>query len=328
MTNLSQGFLRGYPMRLETNASLIDLRSTLSTIKPDKKNQKTGWGAVTDGSQQLNQPDVTPSVTAPVILPEEQGRHPERLLARLFWFRMNRTLRRARGTGSDPATYYDLQAIDVVISPVEGAADTYTVVVSTWDDAEITKQAVSALKSAVGAIDDKATLISDTSVLDLITPDFFLWLLFRFFHDKKITSEIELDAMRQATSMGALRRTTVMAQGLDLSRSELLALVADENVSFGPLKLALIHDGLDVNIDFELRIDGAFSVTTGATFYTDDVDRNKFDERLREFFDAAYVVIPELKDAYQRDKKWNLTDRSDFRAQCRAELARRSVPRP
>lgn len=327
MTNFSQGVLRGYPMRLETTASLNELRSRFANLHPNKIDQKSGWGALTDGIDLLNQPDVTPSVTAPVIFPEEQGRHPERLVARLFWFRLNRVLRRVRETGTDSSGYHDLQSIDVVISPIDGTPGSYTIVVSTWDDTEITKHVIAALKGAVGAIDDKAILTSDTSVLDLITPDFFLWLLFRFFHANQITPEIELDAMRQATTTGSLRRTTVTAQGLDLSRSELLALIADEDVSFGPVKLALIHKGLEVNVDFELRIDGAFSVTTGSTFYSDDVARTKLDERLRAFFDTAYVVIPELKDAYQADKDWNSIGRVRFRDELRAELARRSVPR-
>ena len=47
--------------------------------------------------------------------------------------------------------------------------------------------------------------------------------------------------------------------------------------------------------------------------------------QFRELFQAAHVVMLELKDAHESDRKWNTNDRAWPRAERRAEIARRSV---
>jgi len=326
--SLTQRFLRATPMRLDTTATLdeIEAQMTLPISAPQAQIQKTGWGSFLDGDNILNLPNFTPTVHPPVRFTAVRE-EPETLAARYYYFKRNPTLRKLEPANADPSSYHVLKAIDVLISPIPDAENSFTVLVASWDRDETT-YASNALKSLVGLLDQDVILHADTSILDFIDDDFFLWLVARSLQNVEITEDMSLDGIRRMDTKDALHHTVNMGAGIDATRGELLYLVAQDQVSFGPGRLNVAHDRLGINLDFELKVNGGFSITMKTTEFTaiDEEDEHlaELERRLRAFQQAAHVVIPELKETWQRDSVWRTSGRAEFREDCRAETNRRT----
>jgi len=313
-------------MRLDTTATLDQIRQkmTADTFKPSASTQRPGWGSYLEGDEILNIPNFTPEVHPPILMSAERE-EPETLAARFYYFRRQPLLRRMEPVNADPARYHVLKAVDVLISPVPDAENSFTVLVASWDRDETTLASIG-LRNLINSLDDAAILYADTSVLDLIDDDFFLWLVRRAFYEPIITEDMELDGIRHMDTKDSLNHTVNMGAGIDSTRGELLYLVAQESVHFGPGKLNIAHDRIGLNVDLELRVDGGFSVTMKSTVLLgDDDDKlSELEKRIRAFQQSAHIVIPELKTAYQRDRAWHEAGRAEFRESCRAETNRRT----
>jgi hypothetical protein len=327
--SLTQRFLRATPMRLETTLSLVQIQRRMSQedAHPHKEGLVSGWGSYDDGDEILGLPNFTPRVSGPIIWPSGED-EPETLVARFYYYNRNAALKRFSSARDDPAQYHLLAGVDVLLSPIDGAQGSYTVLISSWDSNEVTFVS-DALELLIRGMDDASILVRDSSVLHLIDPDFFLWLIRREFYEPQLTEDMALDGVRHVDARDALRHTVAMGSGLDSTRGELLYLVSQETVTFGPGKFVIAHDRAHMNVDLELKVDGSFAVIMGSTTFDvsdeETAQLDDFQRRIRAFQYSAHVIIPELKECYQRDVYWQTHGRNEFRRICREETNRRTT---
>lgn len=330
MSTLTRGSLRATPFTLTTSLTLDEMSSALSSVRPNRDTVSRGWGSIEDDDDLIGIPNTQPPATAPTIVDAVEGRHPTTLAARLYWYRLNRKLRLAVGTAADAALYHDLAAADVLISAIDQAQGTYLVIASTTTPAELQGEIVPALTSALGRADEKLLVQTATSPLDLENADFFLWLLHRTMDDEKLTADLTLVDMQSIRTRDPLRHATSMSEGLDPSRMELLALVAGQDVSFGPAKFSIHHDKIGLDTTLELYVTGAFAIVFQATHYrlAEGEQIDAVAQRLNMVFDVAHTLIPTLRQRYTDDTAWALHERAEFRDACRELIAQRSAENP
>lgn len=320
--SLTQRFLRATPMRVDTTANLAQIKAAIDAANPKVDNLKPGWGSIEDGDEIIGSVNFTPT-THDAISWDGTDEIPESLGARLYYYKRDATLRRLAPTGASPGAYHVLKAVDVVIVPVPDLPGTYTVLAATWDVDEF-DLVLDQMKGIVASLDDRATWTADSSVLDLETDDFFLWLLYRGLQATQITSDIKLNKLRNLDAKDRLSHTINLGEGIDSSRGETLYLAGAPGVKFGPSRMLLTHSRLQLNVDLELKIKGAFSITMKYTtvHYEEGETVDDVILRLRAFQQVANVVVPELRAAYQGDAHWIDGYRDEFRAMCRAETHR------
>jgi hypothetical protein len=152
--------------------------------------------------------------------------------------------------------------------------------------------------------------VTSDSALALTDSDFFRWLLYRGHHDPQLTKHIEVTVVRDISGQDFRQRPTNVSRGADLDRPELLALVMAAQVEFGPIKVAVRDDELELEVEFELRNDGGFSVIMLRSEYDEDPPRDE--KGLRIVTDLAFKVVPEIRSAWNADKKWRDEHRDAF----------------
>lgn len=322
MPYLTNHFLRVRPYRINTVASIADIATAMATIKPDANILSRGWGNVHDDDAPINRVQGQPPAADPTITPAEAGRYPDTLMARLYWYVIDPSARRMLGTSVPKERYHKLQAVDVLLSKIDGSTD-LTLLVSTLDKREVNAQVLPALTQVLQGLDPKAVFITTTSVLDLGDKDFFLWFVARHLDGLGIGSGMVLADMATVQVQDLLKHQTSIARGVDSTRLELLACLADPNKVFGPCRVAIQLPAFDAHLDFTLELDGAFNVQVKETSYSTDPLIPREQQRILAVLDIANTAIPRLKDLYQADNAWRPQGRDDFRNRQRNDLESR-----
>jgi len=347
MPNLSSGFLRARPMRINTNASLQKIGEALDRTRPKLAQLSRGWGSIHDDVNVLNLPDVAPTPGDAAVLPEENRGDPtlvlpphhadgvalprptepaqlhQTLVARLYWWERDTSLRRVLGDQVSPTRWHRLKAADIMLTPISGSSD-LNLLVSTWNEAEISSQVLPALNVALQRVDGAATIDTTTSELNLVSDDFFLWLLHRHLNQLPLTGDLVIEDMRSIYVQDPLDHGNYLWRGVDTTRLELVGHIAEQKI-FGPARVAIRSDLLEGLYDFDLKVTGEFGVHGDETQYFGSDSLSREQERLRVVRDLADVVIPNLKAAYSADRAWNNSIRETYRQAQAAELRRRAA---
>ncbi|WP_188674710.1 hypothetical protein [Subtercola lobariae] len=314
-------------MRITSTATLAQIQVALAATRPDLQTVTRGWGSIYDDDSLVGTINAIAPAHDGVILPVIQGslgplttfiRAPETLAARLYWYKPDPTARRLLPAGTPKPKYYKLQAADILINQIDGSPD-FTLVVTTTDWRDTNFQIIPALESALRGIDSAATISTVSSVLDLGTPDFFLWLVHMHLDGLPITPDLSIDNMYKVSAQDSLDHETSIARGVTAGRLELLSLLADPNKSFGPAQVIISSALLEAHIGFDLELDGSFQVQGQQTHYSDNVIRSKLEEQLLITQDLTQTIIPSMKQAYQSDVGWHSADRVAYRNARKAE---------
>jgi hypothetical protein len=351
MPNLSTRFLRVTPKRIATSATIAQILAAMTAKKPNLATFSGGWGSVYDDPDLIGargtqppaaDPEVLPAMTRGVpanqALPNPGATRvpaatppapaaalpaiPQTLAARLYWYKQDNRLRRESSATADPKFFYRLRAVDVLISPIDGSTD-LSLMISSWNDDEVDFRVIKQLDILLRAVDSAST-IGSPAVIDLIDPDFFLWLTQRHLRAIAITPDLSIETMHSVIVRSVLDHGSYLWKGVDLTRLDLIAHLADRTKSFGPARIAIRSRTLESVYDFDLQLPGAFNVLVDSTVRWDDAQLDKLSERIRIVQDLANIVIPALKDQYMADAAWNTSGRDAYRTSMKATLLTRA----
>lgn len=310
MANFTSGHLSVWVASIKTSASLQQLQQAMLQQRPDHSITKPGWSSIHDDTALLNTISPPPQLSDPVVEDATQA-YPERLLGRLYFWAADSGVRRALGTTATPQQTHRLRAVDFMLSRVD--SDTLMAVISTrnWHEQQAVKPPLEAL---VRAVDNQGLVQMDSSPMDLNDNDIFMWLLYRSASNRQLTTGIELDKIREITSQDVLSRGANLSHGVDLSRRELLALVTNNAIRFGPAKIAVKYNDTNAYLDFELFKDGGFALNAKGSQYAAVMSRAVIGPRAMQ--DLVFGVIPMLHDAFTFDATWASADREAFLDTC------------
>lgn len=311
MANFTSGHLSVWVASIKTNVTLQQLQHEMTQQRPSHAAMQPGWSSIYDDTALLNTISPPPQLSTPQVDPPSGNLYPERLLGRLYFWAADPGMRRALGTTATPQQTHRLRAVDFMFSRVD--ADTLMVVISTrnWIEQQTVKPA---LESLVLAIDNSALVQMDSSPLDLIDSDIFMWLLHRSAANPQVATGLKLDKIREITSQDVLSRGANLSHGVDLSRRELLALITNDSIRFGPAKLVVIYDETNAYLDFELFKEGGFSVNAKGSQYAAVMSRAVIGPQAMQ--DLAFGVVPLLREAFTFDRTWAASDKATFLDSC------------
>lgn len=306
MPNLSKRFLRGCPMRMTTTATLQQVQAALSA-RPSLATLRGGWGSIEEDPELLSSINAQPPATDPQILPAIQGRRPEVLAARLYWYRPLDT----KTPGAAPQSLLD--GTDILIGE-DGSGD-YLLFVATHTERHITQSVVPELRRAISAVDPGVAISTVTSAVNFDTPDFFRWLVRQSFRKKPVIGAgIEVDAIEQVSCFDPMSYETKVGRGANADRLELIAMLANATKVFGPAKFTITAKVVNAAFELELAQDGSFDITVPSLKYPGAGFASVREMRVRAVTDLLYVLLPAMKAQYASDTGWTGgADREKFR---------------
>lgn len=309
-------------MTLRTTATLDDLFSVLTNVRYSGVAGARGWGSVKDGTDEL---------VGQVLRERPRGGRPEPVLggdlyprqlrARLYWEETDKTLERAAlGDPSNPVVSR-LRAADVTFA--EGDRDGELIgLLCERNPSRLRNTVVPEVTDLLRIVDRSATVAQDENFLEFGDDDFFRWLVYRYVHKRELDADLSLVEVRAIANQDVAYRPTNMSKGIDMDRPELLALLASNSNKFGPAKFIVWSENLGLEISLEATSSGQFSVFRGQSGYEleagDEMDHDEIGLRLLQ--DAAFNVLPDLKQIYNADSMWRDTEREKFRQEARDAL--------
>lgn len=307
MANFTSGHLSVWVASVKTSITLQQLRDEMVQQRPNHSSMQPGWSSIYDDTTLLNSISPPPQLSTPQVDASIDDLYPERLLSRLYFWAADPGVRRALGTTATPQQTHRLRAVDFMFSRED--ADTLMVVMSTrnWIEQQTVKPSLEAL---VLAVDNSALVQMDSSPLDLGDSDIFMWLLHRSAAKPQLADGLKLDKIREITSQDVLSRGANLSHGVDLSRRELLALITNDSIKFGPAKLAVMYDETNAYLDFELFRDGGFSVNAKASQYGAVMSRAVIGPHAMQ--DLVFGVVPMIRKAFAFDATWTSSDKARF----------------
>jgi len=125
-----------------------------------------------------------------------------------------------------------------------------------------------------------------------------------------LAPDFNLDAVKDLRAVDAQGRPTTTGAAVSLGRPENLTMLARSEVRFGPAVLAISDTALGLETEFTLRQDGSFMPALRATQYRQEM--GDVERRLRLVLDLAFLVIPQLRESYYADQRWNAATRDAF----------------
>ena len=311
MSDFTFGKLSVSVIRVETTADLSGIAAQMARNSPSYEGLIPGWGTIYDDEEGLGNFTGPPATGTPAV-DAEAGGWPSRLIGRLYYWTPDRTARRFVQSDA-PQASQRLRACDFLISRLSD--DALLVAMSSRNRGEQDRTFEPALRSLIKAVDPQAQVQMDSSPLDLNDPEIYMWMLYRLGANAQLGQGLELMSVREITSRDPLARGANLSQGVDLTRRELQALIANDSIVFGPAKVVLHHQGTDAAFDFEIFVDGGFTVHTTETHYRETMSRAVVG--WRAVGDLTYSVIPALREAYRADTtNWKNTSRAEFIEQC------------
>jgi hypothetical protein len=296
------------PVTIRTTASFEQLRVAANQLKPWTDPGGFGWGGVFDDPDPVGRTGNVAVTAGPAQVVEEAAFTPEHFRARVYWREVDKKVREALQQTSGPEILR-LQAADVLITTTSVTGE-YLCLLSLRNIKQINGYVVPALQELLATVDTSAIIDITDSALNLTNSDFFRWLLYRGLHDPELTKHLEVGIVRDISGQDFRARPTSVTRGADLDRPELLALIMADQVQFGPIKLAVYDSELQLDVEFELRDDGGFSVIMLRSEYDEDPPRDE--KGLRIVTDLAFKVVPEIRGAWNADTEWVSTNRDAF----------------
>lgn len=322
MPLLTKGAIGVTPILLKTSASLEDLRDAAIGQKPDSSELKPGWGSLGDNTAPIGGHDAAAPHAGSPVVQEADEYLPRRLELRGYWWSVDRTVLRYVGQDSQRKAM-QLTGVDLLISPSAIEEDEYLVLVSSRNPKEINGEIKSLLSQLAESVDRSAAVLLDTSPMDLVSEDFFLWLLYKTLESEVISSKTDTLTVREVRSVDRDIRETRLSQGVELDRPELLPLICKKNPAFGPIKLLIEHKEPQLMLDCEVDFRGAYSVIKKGTTLKqlpEDVESDYLNVLYALYY--AHVIYPELVYSWNGDIDWTQYKRDAFFSKCRSLLAK------
>ncbi len=324
MSTTTSGHVSVTPVMIETDVALADLVAAMSEdLYRPQQVPSSGWGSVEDPDEFVGKRlRYRPRPGRPTLVPGDE-RYPQRLRARYYWDRPDASLMRTLGAEADPLLTHTFQATDIHIAESDRPG-IYFGLIGVRSKRELHMYPAQGLRRLVESADQGASVSIDSTPYR-IEHDLFFWLIYRYSRDTQLATDLSLDIVRAVSAQDRLFRTASLSEGADLDRLELAAMVAAQR-TFGPVKLALFDNALGLSVEFELHVDGGFSVYVGRSEY-DDWDIPKHVKYLRLVDDVAFVVLPKLQASFSSDSAWRRGGRSDFVADAKAVLSNAAARR-
>ncbi|WP_236966932.1 hypothetical protein [Microbacterium aurantiacum] len=291
------------------------MQAQLAQAKPDLTAARRGWGSISEDPDILGSLMLQPPLTDPDLHPAVPGRRPEVLSARLYWFN---ALRSRVRHGVPVTPQYTLDATDILIS--EHGANEYLLVVASHNDGDIDNKVIPALKNAILSVDPNVSVASTTSPLHFDDPDFFLWLVNRWFASQPAGTGVDIDAFDHVMVRDPLRYQTAIAQGVQSDRPELLTLLAKPVTVFGPGRFSITSTTLGFGCELTLAVNGDFDIAARAISFAGGSFTSIPEMRLTAVTDLIYTVLPAMKKMYEGDLGWKQGgDRAAFRTKMKVD---------
>jgi hypothetical protein len=231
---------------------------------------------------------------------------PRRLRLRYYWDRLDKRLLRSVGDSASWDRLHTRQAIDVIIFDDETDSGR-SVLLSSRDHSVLTSAPFPALRALGG---EKSSLETE-AIAEGLDPDLFTWLLWRLQGSPDLGNDVTLESIREINSKDRQLRGARFTDDANIERIEMAALIAMGKMRFGPAKLAFGVADLNAVFDLELHPDGGFAVYR-SSYYEDLVlPDDLYGHQLVE--DMWSVVLPRVRDAYNRDSTWRRTGRDNLK---------------
>jgi hypothetical protein len=318
MPVVTHGRIGIVPIRLTTHLSLNAVLEKMRKRRPNGQLLKPGWGSLGDDVSLLGRSGApSPSAGKPVLTRADDRQLPSRIEARAYWWEVDRDVLGYVGA-QERRSAMRLMASDIFISRVSRSE--LLVLVSTRNQSQIREHLKPLLDDIVeGVRSDSGTVELDSSSMDLIDPNFFLWLIYKSQRSPAIDNDLTIADMGAAHSVDGMTRATQVSRGIDMDRGEVLALIMQPTIRFGPVKVVLSDAGHGVDIDCEIAYRGEFSIYKKDTGFFEPPE-----EVSEEYRNVLYVLLfahdiyPRLVEAWKADGAWHSSGEADFRAACRA----------
>lgn len=316
MSNLSEGQLHCSPIRVKCTLTLEEIRDGLAGRKYSGDVPATGWGSIEDDTDSLHTTTAQrPIVGTPQVLPGTDLLRP-RLKARYYWDAADPRVARILGGSGDPRRLHTLNAVDLVLAHAEDG-DEYEGIITTRTERDISFYVEDGIRDSFVELESSSFV--QLNVLDAaFESDFFLWLLYKYDGDQRLTSDLNLEVIRTMKAQDFLSRGTSLTAGAEMDRAELAAAVTGHPNQFGPAQFAVYDSTLDLSVEIELHPDGTFRIIVGGSDYDEVLQRSQKGPRLAD--DTAFVVLPKLRRAFIEDGSWPAPGLGQLRARARQVL--------
>jgi hypothetical protein len=322
----TSGLIAVRPIKLKTSFTLEELAERAQEGRypeyADKRSE--GWGSSEDDDAALNVPVVSrftvgePQFAQEVTVGEDGETVPRRLRMRYYWDRFDQRMRRTLGDSAPWDRLHVRQGVDVVIFDDETDSGR-SVLLSARERSLLTSAPFPALRHLGG----DASTIESEEIAEGLDPDLFKWLLWRLQGDPVVGKHVTLESIREISSKDRLLRGARFTDRADLDRIEMAALIAMGKMRFGPAKVGLGVEDLGAVYDLELHPDGGFMVYRSSEYDDPGVSGDQLGHKFAE--DLWTIVLPRIRDAYNRDKKWAAEGRDDLKSLA-VEAIRRILP--
>lgn len=302
MGTLTSGQINVRTLRAYFDGTLDDVvEGAAQSLYPHNPEQETaGWGNFNDDEAPIGQSSqLEVHASKPLVVAESESK-PRRAYMRLYYDKVDVSLRKVLGTESDWRQLCIRQAVDVIL--FEGDRESgFQIQVASRDENELTRRIIPELKSVLLSIDAKARMDRDL-IPEVLSPDIFAWLLARFSQGLSITEGLSLDTIREIRSADGMMRGARFTETANVDRVDIASLILEGSSDFGPAKLSMTSAGLDLSVDLELFLDGGFSVYRSSAYGSEDIPSKELGPKLIE--DLSLHLLPEMRQAYNLDDEW------------------------
>jgi hypothetical protein len=312
--------LRLYKIRTALSLKELHAIASDSLVYPvDPEHQSSGFGSSWDSIEHVKESVRVPFTGGQPEMVWQPDHGAPKLRLRYYWDTLNAQLRNYVGVQAGWQEFHQRDAVDVVV--VDGASNgEHTALVSARED-RLTKAVILPALNALATHQDPGATISADALPEALEPDFYTWLLYKhkcaggFLANGILVTDID-----EIESRDLQKRSGRFGSGAGADRVELLALIAKNQMRFGPAKLSVRFEG-EVEGDFDLHIfpDGGFSVYRTSEYKNHrEIPAHILGHKLAE--DVFEIVLPAMRSLYLADTAWPATERDAFIEQCKAEL--------
>lgn len=299
---LTTGQINVRTARIFFKGGLSDLITAASGVLYPKDPQKetAGWGSFEDDESVVGQSSNLNVYSSKPQLVTGVGDRPSQARMRLYYDRVDVSLRKRFGALGNWQDICLRHAVDLII--FEGDEENgHLTQIASRDDAEVSKRVLVELNKLLLSIDERAK-VSRELTPEAVPADLFTWLLALFSRGQHISDELSLDKIREIRATDGFANGAKFSDIANLDRVDIASLVLEGQSQFGPAKLNLTSTSLDLAAHIEVFGDGGFSAFRSSFYGSEEVPDDKKGIRLVE--DVSLVVLPELRRAYTADHMW------------------------
>lgn len=298
------------PFNVKTEQTLSDVQKRLQP-KDETNRSELYWSAVREEPNRLGRPgSMAPLQVQPNVL-EATDEFPERLFVRCYSWSLNKTALMLTGEFEDK--WYQLEALDILM--YQSDEGLVSGVVSTRSSSSLSRDAKPILETLFSIHGKSPTINLGPQANDLITEDFFLWLLFRNNTDKHISDNLYLAQVSEINGSDKQSRSSRIGDSATMDRAELLALLIGGTTKFGPAKISIEDSETSLFATLKIHQDSGFEISTTYSKFKGDKHRQippGASYRLQMFQDIYFTILPNLIHSYNIDEDWRSNGKERF----------------